>query len=43
VHLHHIYQKLEINNRTVLAALAISNTGRASLLEIMFPRSLRNE
>lgn len=24
VHLHHIYQKLEINNRTVLAALAIS-------------------
>ena len=25
VHLHHIYQKLEINNRTVLAALAISH------------------
>jgi DNA-binding NarL/FixJ family response regulator len=24
VHLHHMYQKLEINNRTVLAALAIS-------------------
>ena len=24
VHLHHVYQKLEINNRTVLAALAIS-------------------
>jgi two-component system nitrate/nitrite response regulator NarL len=24
VHLHHIFQKLEINNRTVLAALAIS-------------------
>jgi RNA polymerase sigma factor (sigma-70 family) len=24
VHLHHIYQKLEINNRTVLATLAIS-------------------
>ena len=24
VHLHHIYQKLEISNRTVLAALAIS-------------------
>ena len=23
VHLHHIYQKLEISNRTVLAALAI--------------------
>src|SRR6202030_3359999 len=31
VHLHHIYQKLEISNRTVLAALAISHneiTGR---------------
>ena len=28
-HLHHIYQKLEISNRTVLAALAIT-TGRAS-------------
>lgn len=25
VHLHHIFQKLEISNRTVLAALAISN------------------
>jgi two-component system nitrate/nitrite response regulator NarL len=25
VHLHHIYQKLEISNRTVLAALAISH------------------
>jgi two-component system nitrate/nitrite response regulator NarL len=24
VHLHNIFQKLEINNRTVLAALAIS-------------------
>ena len=24
VHLHHIFQKLEISNRTVLAALAIS-------------------
>ena len=24
VHLHHIYRKLEINNRTVLAALALS-------------------
>lgn len=29
VHLHHIFQKLEINNRTVLAALAISNYDRA--------------
>jgi two-component system nitrate/nitrite response regulator NarL len=25
VHLHHVYQKLEISNRTVLAALAISH------------------
>jgi two-component system nitrate/nitrite response regulator NarL len=29
VHLHHIYQKLEISNRTVLAALAISHNDRA--------------
>jgi two-component system nitrate/nitrite response regulator NarL len=28
VHLHNIYQKLEINNRTVLAALAISQNDR---------------
>jgi two-component system nitrate/nitrite response regulator NarL len=28
-HLHHIYQKLEISNRTVLAALAISQNDRA--------------
>jgi two-component system nitrate/nitrite response regulator NarL len=31
VHLHHIYQKLEINNRTVLAALAISHSDRADV------------
>ena len=31
VHLHHIYQKLEINNRTVLAALAISHNDRAGI------------
>lgn len=30
VHLHHIYQKLEINNRTVLAALAISGQHNAA-------------
>lgn len=30
VHLHHIYQKLEINNRTVLAALAISRQYNAA-------------
>jgi two-component system nitrate/nitrite response regulator NarL len=29
VHLHNIYQKLEISNRTVLAALAISHNDRA--------------
>jgi two-component system, NarL family, nitrate/nitrite response regulator NarL len=28
-HLHHIFQKLEISNRTVLAALAISNEDRS--------------
>jgi two-component system nitrate/nitrite response regulator NarL len=26
VHLHHVFQKLEISNRTVLAALALSAT-----------------
>jgi two-component system nitrate/nitrite response regulator NarL len=31
VHLHDIYQKLEINNRTVLAALAISHNDRAGI------------
>jgi RNA polymerase sigma factor (sigma-70 family) len=37
-HLHHIYQKLEISNRTVLAALAISQmTVRTSHPEIGFP------
>jgi two-component system, NarL family, nitrate/nitrite response regulator NarL len=32
-HLHHIYQKLEIDNRTALAALAISLPGRRGLTE----------
>jgi two-component system, NarL family, nitrate/nitrite response regulator NarL len=32
VHLHHVYQKLEISNRTVLAALAISQSDGASVL-----------
>ncbi|WP_245322822.1 LuxR C-terminal-related transcriptional regulator, partial [Bradyrhizobium valentinum] len=40
VHLHHIYQKLEINNRTVLAALAISQRyggfGTLSLAALTF-------
>jgi len=31
VHLHHIFQKLEINNRTVLAALALSQKGNGDL------------
>jgi two-component system nitrate/nitrite response regulator NarL len=31
VHLHHIFQKLEISNRTVLAALAISHNDRAGV------------
>src|ERR1700730_8526375 len=30
VHLHHIFQKLEISNRTVLATLAISQNDRSS-------------
>jgi two-component system nitrate/nitrite response regulator NarL len=30
-HLHHVYQKLEISNRTVLAALAISQNDRGVL------------
>ena len=32
VHLHHIYQKLEISNRVVLAALAISHNDGADIL-----------
>jgi two-component system, NarL family, nitrate/nitrite response regulator NarL len=32
VHLHHIFQKLQISNRTVLAALAISHNDGASVL-----------
>ncbi|MES2029774.1 MAG: response regulator transcription factor [Pseudomonadota bacterium] len=36
-HLHHIYQKLEISNRTVLAALAISHIERGGLLEDQAP------
>src|SRR6266480_2195281 len=32
VHLHHVYQKLEISNRTVLAAFAISHNGGAGVL-----------
>jgi len=32
VHLHHIFQKLEISNRTVLAALAISHSDGAGVL-----------
>jgi len=35
VHLHHIFTKLEISNRTVLAALAISYNDRVGLPEDM--------
>src|SRR5712664_2766876 len=39
VHLHHVYQKLEISNRTVLAALAISqNDGTGVLNGNQVPR-----
>jgi two-component system, NarL family, nitrate/nitrite response regulator NarL len=37
VHLHHIYQKLDIRNRTVLAALAISQSAPARDGKIKFP------
>ena len=39
VHLHHIFQKLEISNRTVLAAIAISQDDDASLLPGNSPES----
>ena len=32
VHLHHIFQKLEISNRTVLAAMAISQDDGTGLV-----------
>ncbi len=42
-HLHHIYQKLEISNRTVLAALAISQNGSTSVRPVdQFNRVRRN-
>jgi two-component system, NarL family, nitrate/nitrite response regulator NarL len=31
VHLHHVYQKLEISNRTLLAALVISTNGSVAV------------
>jgi two-component system nitrate/nitrite response regulator NarL len=37
VHLHHIFRKLEISNRTVLAALAIAQNERASAPEDKLP------
>jgi len=43
VHLHHIFQKLEISNRTVLAALAISQNGSTSVRPVdQFNRVRRN-
>ena len=42
-HLHHIYQKLEISNRTVLSALAISQNGSTSVRPVdQFNRVRRN-
>jgi RNA polymerase sigma factor (sigma-70 family) len=42
-HLHHIYQKLEISNRTVLAALAIAQNGSTSVQPVdQFNRFRRN-
>jgi two-component system nitrate/nitrite response regulator NarL len=40
VHLHHVYQKLEISNRTVLAAFAISHNDGAGVLPGCSPDSL---
>ncbi|GKQ49658.1 hypothetical protein BRSPCE3_05120 [Bradyrhizobium sp. Ce-3] len=31
VHLHHIFRKLEINNRTILATLAVSHSGSGGI------------
>ena len=38
-HLHHIYQKLEISNRTVLAALAITQNSRRASPGVQVPRN----
>ncbi|MCK1744976.1 response regulator transcription factor [Bradyrhizobium sp. 139] len=40
VHLHHIFQKLEISNRTVLAALAISQNGQRAAPRELDPSGL---
>lgn len=32
VHLHHVFQKLQVSNRTVLAALALARVGTSSAL-----------
>lgn len=39
VHLHHIFRKLEISNRTVLAALALSLNDNMSLVPQIIPRA----
>jgi two-component system, NarL family, nitrate/nitrite response regulator NarL len=39
VHLHHVYQKLEISNRTVLAGLAMSHNDSASALPKLCSRN----
>jgi two-component system nitrate/nitrite response regulator NarL len=38
VHLHHIFRKLEVSNRTVLAALALSLNDNLSLVPGIIPR-----
>jgi two-component system, NarL family, nitrate/nitrite response regulator NarL len=40
VHLHHIFQKLDISNRTVLAALAISQNGQHAAARELDPSGL---
>ncbi|MGA7994912.1 MAG: helix-turn-helix transcriptional regulator, partial [Bradyrhizobium sp.] len=41
VHLHHIFQKLEISNRTVLAALALSLNDDPGLVPGIIPPRVR--
>jgi two-component system nitrate/nitrite response regulator NarL len=43
VHLHHIFQKLEISNRTVLAALALSLNDNLTLVPRVIPRARSDE
>ena len=43
VHLHHIFRKLEVSNRTVLAALALSLNDNLTLVPGVVPRARSDE